>query len=76
MMWTDLRAFVKDSLASTAEARSGLSSTMLRLRIWPKLCRIVSSSLTTAGYSRESTTGSFGAFEVAGFLEARGAEAV
>jgi purine-cytosine permease-like protein len=54
-----LRAFVNVNLASTAEAKSGLSSTILRVRIWSKLCTTVSKSLTMAGYRRLSTCSSW-----------------
>lgn len=46
---------VNDRRASTAAARSGLSSTTLSVRICSRLCRTVSSSFTTAGYNRAST---------------------
>jgi hypothetical protein len=65
---TDLRALVKDILASTAMDRSGLSSTIFRVRIWLRLCSTVSNSLTTAGNRRLSTVSSL-MLSISGFGE-------
>lgn len=52
---TNLRALEKDMRASTAVAKSGLSSTIDSVRICVKLWIMVSNSLTTAGNSLAST---------------------
>ena len=49
-----LLLFVYASRVSIALARSGLSSTILRVRMCVKLCKTVSRILTTAGFTLAS----------------------